>query len=131
MDKSSDNGSQKWAGKLRKRLSLPLGHINLMQSSYASSAVGSTHGSIEGSTGKMPKTSESSQFSATPPSKEGSALFSIEVFSVPNNSGKRVVALRFTKTKGSSKVFKLASGWIGGVLGASANSRDVEVRTRY
>lgn len=131
MDKSSDNGSQKWAGKLRKRLSLPLGHINLMQSSYASSAVGSTHGSIEGSTGKMPKMSESSQFSATPPSKEGSALFSIEVFSVPNNSGKRVVALRFTKTKGSSKVFKLASGWIGGVLGASANSRDVEVRTRY
>lgn len=129
MDKSSDQGSQKWTGKLRKRLSLPLGHINLMQSSYASSAVGSTHGSMDGA--KPSKTTESSQFSATPPSKEGSALFTIEVLSVPNHSGKRVVAIRFTKTKGSSKVFKLASGWIGGVLGASANARDVEVRTRY
>ncbi|KAG2180150.1 hypothetical protein INT43_003938 [Umbelopsis isabellina] len=122
MDKSSEQGSQKW-GKLRKRLSLPLGHINLMQSSYASSAVGSTHGTIDSATGKATKKHESSQFTATPPSKEGSALFTIEVFSVPNNNGKRVIALRFTKTKGSNKVFKLASGWIGGVLGASANSR--------
>ncbi|KAG2181461.1 hypothetical protein INT44_008274, partial [Umbelopsis vinacea] len=126
LDKSSDNSSQKWVGKLRKRLSLPLGHINLMQSSYASSAVGSTHGTIDSSNGKASKKMESSQFTSTPPSKEGSALFTIEVFSVPNNAGRRVVAVKFAKTKGSNKVFKLASGWIGGVLGASANSRDVE-----
>ncbi|KAL0097068.1 kinase-like domain-containing protein [Phycomyces blakesleeanus] len=60
--------------------------------------------------------------------KDGTAIFSIEAFSVPpSNTGiqrnkddtgtqHRMVAIRFSKTSGSTKVFKLASGWISGVL---------------
>ncbi|KAF7730963.1 hypothetical protein EC973_001009 [Apophysomyces ossiformis] len=58
--------------------------------------------------------------------KDGTVIFTIEAFSVPRKvkdenrtttvPSHRMVGIRFSKVKGSSKVFKLASGWISGVL---------------
>lgn len=73
--------------------------------------------------------------------RDGIAMFTLEAYSIPNTSKQQppssssggdgtescsgnshVVALRFVKIKGSSKVYKLATGWISGVLSSSAAS---------
>ncbi|KAI9275640.1 hypothetical protein BDA99DRAFT_496079 [Phascolomyces articulosus] len=68
---------------------------------------------------------------------DGMSVFMVEAFAVQPNpshhsskSGKRdqqqpqqrIVGLRFSSVKGSSKVFKLATGWIGGVLTSNVSS---------
>ncbi|CAO3589429.1 unnamed protein product [Absidia cylindrospora] len=49
---------------------------------------------------------------------DGTALFSIDVYSIPSRQKEntRILALRFTKLSGSTKVFKLATGWLTSVL---------------
>jgi hypothetical protein len=49
---------------------------------------------------------------------DGTALFSIDVYTIPTKQkdNTRTLALRFTKLSGSTKVFKLATGWIASVL---------------
>ncbi|ORZ24520.1 hypothetical protein BCR42DRAFT_403118, partial [Absidia repens] len=71
--------------------------------------------------------------------RDGIVIFTMEAYSIPNNNSSKhsssagpgadldnpsphVVALRFVKIKGSSKVYKLATGWISGVLSSSVSS---------
>ncbi|KAI8331373.1 hypothetical protein BC941DRAFT_505857 [Chlamydoabsidia padenii] len=75
--------------------------------------------------------------------RDGIAMFTMEAYSIPSTNNKQqatssssgggdgtdscgstpqVVALRFVKIKGSSKVYKLATGWISGVLASSSVS---------
>ncbi|CAO3596390.1 unnamed protein product [Absidia cylindrospora] len=72
---------------------------------------------------------------------DGVVMFTIEAYSIPSSKLQQqqpslgteslsygtphVVALRFVKIQGSTKVFKLATGWIGGVL-SSAPSASTE-----
>ncbi|KAG1084175.1 hypothetical protein G6F42_021899 [Rhizopus arrhizus] len=59
---------------------------------------------------------------------DGFAMLSIDLFSVPsskyNDDGNplQIVATRFSKLKGSTKVFKLAKGWIQMLLSQNGST---------
>jgi hypothetical protein len=63
-----------------------------------------------------------SEDNATEHDPDGFAMLSIDVSSVPSNKSNedgtplQIVALRYSKIKGSNKVFKLAKGWIQMIL---------------
>ncbi|ORZ21230.1 hypothetical protein BCR42DRAFT_488337 [Absidia repens] len=75
-------------------------------------------GDVDGGVGDVNGLSD--QQSGTGSVTDGTAVFSIEVFSVPSkqmeNADTRLLGLRFTKMSGSVKVYKLATGWITNVL---------------
>ncbi|KAI9322652.1 kinase-like domain-containing protein [Dichotomocladium elegans] len=48
--------------------------------------------------------------------EEGTAVFTIEILFPGHHHGSNLIALRFSKISGSQKIFKLAMGWINGVL---------------
>lgn len=93
----------------------------------ASVASGQQH--YEGNSGAIvtpnPATGEPSSSSTQPmtSSEDGTAMFTIEAFAVQptkqQQQQQRVVALRYSCINGSTKVYKLATGWVGGVLSST------------
>ncbi|KAL7312843.1 hypothetical protein PS15m_008559 [Mucor circinelloides] len=49
--------------------------------------------------------------------KSGVAIFAIEIISLSKDLQNRVAAIKLSKIEGSSKVFRIACGWITGVIG--------------
>lgn len=49
--------------------------------------------------------------------KSGVAIFAIEIISLSKDLQNRVTAIKLSKIEGSSKVFRIACGWITGVIG--------------
>jgi hypothetical protein len=49
--------------------------------------------------------------------KSGVAIFAIEIISLSKDLQNRVVAIKLSKIEGSPKVFRIACGWITGVIG--------------
>jgi hypothetical protein len=49
--------------------------------------------------------------------KSGVAIFAIEIISLSKDLQDRVTAIKLSKIEGSSKVFRIACGWITGVIG--------------
>jgi hypothetical protein len=49
--------------------------------------------------------------------KSGVAIFAIDILSLSKDLQSRVVAIKLSKLEGSSKVFRIACGWITGVIG--------------
>lgn len=49
--------------------------------------------------------------------KSGVAIFAIEISSLSKDLQNRVTAIKLSKIEGSSKVFRIACGWITGVIG--------------
>ncbi|GAN06059.1 conserved hypothetical protein [Mucor ambiguus] len=49
--------------------------------------------------------------------KSGVAIFAIEIISLSKDLQHRVTAIKLSKIEGSSKVFRIACGWITGVIG--------------
>ncbi|CEP19389.1 hypothetical protein [Parasitella parasitica] len=72
--------------------------------------------------------SQSSQQQSSPPhttasdedgqdKKSGVAVFAIDILSLSKDPHNRVAAIKLSKLEGSSKVFRIACGWITGVIG--------------
>jgi hypothetical protein len=94
-----------------KRLSLPL--ISHLTSSMTTSFFGRSkprHSMDESTTIAQPQQQMNKRRQ-----KEGMAKFSIEI----ENHKKRIdkISLRFSKQQGSGTVFKMAGGWVAGVMG--------------
>lgn len=49
--------------------------------------------------------------------KSGVAVFAIEIISLSKDLQNRITAIKLSKIEGSSKVFRIACGWITGVIG--------------
>ncbi|KAG0173371.1 Map microtubule affinity-regulating kinase [Apophysomyces sp. BC1015] len=146
MDKISNSSQAKasrWSRQF-KRLSMPLHQWSNSIHFNSSSAAISNPGSMTIGQGSFARTASQQQLAqrptAPPPppeepaqddkmnqNKDGTVIFTIEAFSVPgrnkdeSRTAPRMVGIRFSKVKGSSKVFKLASGWISGVLATSVH----------
>ncbi|KAI8148805.1 kinase-like domain-containing protein [Fennellomyces sp. T-0311] len=149
-DFSDHSWASRWNRGL-KRLSLPMlynhfHHTNLNQhqkiwsnsiqvsSSAAPGSLASTGGaSSKHHHPRQPPQPQPSQLDNDLSTDDGMAVFMVEAFAVlphhtkPNKRDsqqlQRIVGLRFSSVKGSSKVFKLATGWIGGVLNSNATSK--------
>lgn len=141
---SSVLSENSWASKL-KRLSLPLlsNHFHnhnqqqariwsnsiQINSSATPASVASGQQHYEGNSAAIvtpnPATGEPSSSSTQPmtSSEDGTAMFTIEAFAVQptkqQQQQQRVVALRYSCINGSTKVYKLATGWVGGVLSST------------
>lgn len=136
------NGSEWWLQQLQ-RLSLPhstLGQQQQQQTLRHSSSAQLLRSSASppgrfGLRGKAsfdnffqrkqdPPTSDNSTTSPSPPpSTDGTVVFSAQVYFVPSRQKEnaRLLALQFTKTSGSAKVYKLVTGWITSVLQSKHN----------
>jgi hypothetical protein len=73
---------------------------------------------------RVPPIPQQSSFRALPlvependDKKSGVALFAIDVISLSKDMTNRVAAVRMSKMDGSSKVFRIACGWITGAIG--------------
>ncbi|ORZ11109.1 hypothetical protein BCR42DRAFT_462189 [Absidia repens] len=138
-----NNNSHWWLRQLQ-RLALP--HSNVLQQqqqplrhssstkSLRSSAQAALDGGLRGKTsfdnffqsrkqtGDEPIQQNDSNQSVTKDQQtaatDGTALFAVDVYSIPSRQKEntRILALRFTKLSGSTKVFKLATGWLTSVL---------------
>ncbi|KAI7878810.1 kinase-like protein [Lichtheimia hyalospora FSU 10163] len=131
----SDNS---WASKL-KRLSLPMlsNHFHnhnqqqariwsnsiQINSSATPASVASGQQHYEGNTGVNAAESSSATSQQMTSSEDGTAMFAIEAFAIQPTKQQqqqhRVVALRYSYVNGSTKVYKLATGWVGGVLSST------------
>lgn len=124
----SDNS---WASKL-KRLSLPLlsNHFhnhNQQQARIWSNSIqinsSATPASVASGQQHAEPSSSSTQPMTTSSSEDGTAMFAIEAFAIQSTKQQqqqqRVVALRYSCVNGSTKVYKLATGWVGGVLSST------------
>lgn len=126
----SDNS---WASKL-KRLSLPLlsNHFhnhNQQQARIWSNSIQINSSATPASVASGQQhydaacASSSTQSMTTSSSEDGTAMFAIEAFAIQptkqQQQQQRVVALRYSCVNGSTKVYKLATGWVGGVLSST------------
>lgn len=57
--------------------------------------------------------------------KSGVAIFAIEIISMSKETQNRAVAIKLSKIEGSSKVFRIACGWITGVIGQNITPAQV------
>lgn len=134
----SDNSwSSRWNRGV-KRFSLPQLHFhpysNLYQrqqnqgiwSNSIPISSSATPGSLAGQPGQQQQQNQhATHFPEAISFEDGTAVFTVDAFAVPVHNSKseqlRIVALRFSHVKGSTKVFKLATGWINGVLASHIN----------
>ncbi|KAI8384320.1 kinase-like domain-containing protein [Radiomyces spectabilis] len=129
-DKISEGSQTHWWARQMKRLSLPIqsspwsNTIHLSSTALRSNLPMGGHERLS-SQQHQPSRSSTAGNKATTPSDEGTTLFMIEVFSVPaTKTSTRIVGLRFSKMKGSSKAFKLATGWISCALASNNESSE-------
>ncbi|ORX56830.1 kinase-like protein [Hesseltinella vesiculosa] len=127
LDRLSSNNSSNWSRPF-KRLSMPFAwstHSAHLHSSMpirppaAAAAAASTSTQPPLPTQRSSLLEDDQEDKAT--NKEGVALFTIDTIVLPRSKedDATLMAVRFTKVKGSSKVFKLATGWLHGVLSSS------------
>jgi hypothetical protein len=103
-------GGDETSTRQYKRLSLPL--ISHLTSSMTTSFFGRSkprHSMDESTTMKQPQ-----QQMNYKKQKEGMAMFTIEIENHKKKTDK--VSLRFSKQQGSGTVFKMAGGWVAGVM---------------
>lgn len=94
----------------------PFPHINAAASSNTSrfNTVNRTHvGSQSSQQSQQQQLSEEDGQDK----KSGVAIFAIEISSLSKDLQNRVTAIKLSKIEGSSKVFRIACGWITGVIG--------------
>ncbi|KAI8084972.1 kinase-like domain-containing protein [Halteromyces radiatus] len=111
---TASNNSHWWLRQLQ-RLALP--HSNVLQLNnrslrHSSSAHSMRLSSTDGTRNQTVENDKKIPTTAT----DGTALFSIEVNFIPSKQNTRLLALRFTKVSGSTRVYKLATGWIASIL---------------
>ncbi|KAG0171239.1 hypothetical protein DFQ30_001269 [Apophysomyces sp. BC1015] len=93
-----------------RRLSLPL--LSQLTSSMTTSFFGRTKQRHSLDERPADQTSE-----ARNRKKDGVAVFTIELMVHRRSVSSQLVGLRFSKQQGSNTVFKMASGWVAGVMG--------------
>lgn len=136
---SSDMSNTSWSSRLNrglKRLSLPLLQQNQNQNPHqqgiwsnsihinSSAAPGSLASAGQHTRQQDEKRKNDAESLRSIGAEDGTATFLIEAFSVPgrHKDTQRLVALRFSNVKGTSKVFRLATGWINGVLSSNVST---------